>query len=78
MIAEKTAQEIAKEIQKELTEKGYPVKVSFIEPKEGADIGIKLQIGVPRDWELEKKIGLTVWSILDKHGLIAFIEKKWS
>ena len=78
MIAEKTTLEILNEIQEELNKKGYPVKVDIGEPEEGADIGLRLYINAPRDWELEKQISSTVWEVLDKYDLIAFIQKFWN
>ena len=78
MIAEKTTLEILNEIQKELNRKGYPVKVDIGEPEEGADIGLKLYIKAPKNWELEKQISSVVWDTLDKYELIAFIQKFWS
>ena len=75
MTVERTTLEILNEIQDELNRKGYPVKVDIGEPEEGADIGLKLYINAPRNWELEKQISSVVWSVLDKYGLIAFIQK---
>ena len=68
MILQKTKFEVISEIQNALRRKGYPVKVDFSEPREGADLGLKLYIEAPRSWSLEKEIGSTIWEILDRYG----------
>jgi len=78
MILQKADSEIASEIQVAFEEKGYPVKVYLTKPEAGADIGIKLYIALPRDWSIEKEISSIVWKVLDRYGLIAYIEKVWS
>jgi hypothetical protein len=69
MIGEKTTLEILGEIQERLRGKGYPVKIDFSEPIEGADIGLKVIIQGERNWELERQL----WRCPKKY--VSFIVK---
>jgi hypothetical protein len=77
MMTEKTTLEILNEVQEELNKRGYPVRVDIGKAEAGADIGLKLYINAERDWNLEKRISSVVWEVLDRYGLIAFIQKYW-
>ena len=78
MIGEKSSLELISEVQRTLERLGYPVKVSWAEPEEGADLGLQVVVFSKKSWNLEREITHHILKVLDKYGFIPSIYWKWS